>query len=199
MKTSSRTRLTCSFLAGFLTLCANANSAMAADIFAPPSAGCDNLMGQSTNLCVQGNRDTLGVYLQEAVDAHSSGQSSSVGSSSVDAQRSQKTADSVPDPRALAYESGRDARHRHQERDLRATLPLVRTTTTRVLSLQQHSTATTTTKTPDASPRRKRFFTRRRQSSTLTGPESINFPPTCHIRTDSSPRSSRSPPRLRPT
>ena len=104
MKTSSRTRLTCSFLAGFLTLCANANSAMAADIFAPPSAGCDNLMGQSTNLCVQGNRDTLGVYLQEAVDAHSSGQSSSVGSSSVDAQRSQKTADSVPDPRALAYE-----------------------------------------------------------------------------------------------
>ena len=30
------------------------------------------------------------------------------------------------------------------------------------------------------------------QPSTPTGPESINFPPTCHIRTGSSPRSSRS-------
>ena len=95
--------------------------------------------------------------------------------------------------------SGRDARRQLQERDLRATLPLVRTTTTRVLSLQQHSTAATTTKLPDASPRRKRFFTRRRPSSTPTGPESINFPPTCHIRTGSSPRSSRSRTLPRPT
>ena len=93
--------------------------------------------------------------------------------------------------------SGRDARRQLQERDLRATLPLARTTTTRVLSLQQHSTATT--KTPDASPLRKRFFTRRRQSSTPTGPESTNNHPRCPTRTDSFPRSSRSRTLPRPT
>ena len=105
MKTSGKTRLTLSLLAGLLVLCINASSAMAADIFAPPSEGCENLMGQSTNLCVQGNRDTLGAYLQELVDAHSSGQpSSGGGSSTLDDQRAQKTADNTPDPRALAYE-----------------------------------------------------------------------------------------------
>ena len=105
MKTSGKTRLTLSLFAGLLVLCINASSAMAADIFAPPSEGCENLMAQSTNLCVQGNRDTLGAYLQELVDAHSSGQpSSGGGSSSVEDQRAQKTADNTPDPRALAYE-----------------------------------------------------------------------------------------------
>ena len=105
VKTSGKTRLTLSLLAGLLVLCINASSAMAADIFAPPSEGCENLMAQSTNLCVQGNRNTLGVYLQELVDAHSSGQpSSGGGSSSVDAQRALETADNTPDPRALAYE-----------------------------------------------------------------------------------------------
>ena len=105
VKTSGKTRLTLSLFAGLLVLCINASSAMAADIFAPPSEGCENLMAQSTNLCVQGNRDTLGAYLQELVDAHSSGQpSSGGGSSSVEDQRAQKTADNTPDPRALAYE-----------------------------------------------------------------------------------------------
>ena len=105
MKTSGKTRLTLSLFAGLLVLCINASSAMAADIFAPPSEGCENLMAQSSNLCVQGNRDTLGAYLQELVDAHSSGQpSSGGGSSTLDDQRAQKTADNTPDPRALAYE-----------------------------------------------------------------------------------------------
>ena len=105
MKTSGKTRLTLSLFAGLLVLCINASSAMAADIFAPPSEGCENLMAQSSNLCVQGNRDTLGAYLQELVDAHSSGQpSSGGGSSTLDEQRAQKTADNTPDPRALAYE-----------------------------------------------------------------------------------------------
>ena len=54
VKTSGKTRLTLPLLAGLLVLCINASSAMAADIFAPPSEGCENLMGQSTNLCVQG-------------------------------------------------------------------------------------------------------------------------------------------------
>ena len=104
MKTSGKTRLALSLFAGLLVLCINASSAMAADIFAPPSEGCENLMAQSTNLCVQGNRDTLGAYLQELVDAHSSGQpSSGGGSSTLDDQRAQKTADNTPDPRALAY------------------------------------------------------------------------------------------------
>ena len=105
MKTSGKTRLTLSLFAGLLVLCINASSAMAADIFAPPSEGCENLMAQSANLCVQGNRDTLGAYLQELVDADSSGQPSSGGGSpTLDEQRAQKTADNTPDPRALAYE-----------------------------------------------------------------------------------------------
>ena len=54
--------------------------------------------------CAEGNNGDIHLYGREHLEAHSSGQSSSVGSSSVDAQRSQKTADSVPDPRALAYE-----------------------------------------------------------------------------------------------
>ena len=99
VKTSGKTRLTSSLLAGLLILYVNASSAMAADIFAPPSEGCENLMGQSANLCVQGNRDTLGVYLQELVDAHSSGQpSSGGGSSTLDDQRAQKTADAKANP-----------------------------------------------------------------------------------------------------
>ena len=105
VKNSGKTRLTLSLLAGLLVLCVNASSAMAADIFAPPSEGCENLMAQSANLCVQGNRDTLGAYLQELVDADSSGQPSSGGGSpTLDEQRAQKTADNTPDPRALAYE-----------------------------------------------------------------------------------------------
>ena len=104
MKTSGKTRLTSSLLAGLLVLCVNASSAMAADIFAPPSEGCENLMGQSANLCIQGNRDTLGVYLQEMVDAHSSGQpSSGGGSSTLDDQRAQKTADAKANPASGSY------------------------------------------------------------------------------------------------
>ena len=104
MKNSGKTRLTLSLLAGLLVLCVNASSAMAADIFAPPSEGCENLMGQSANLCVQGNRDTLGVYLQELVDAHSSGQpSSGSGLSTLDDQRAKQTADAKANPASGSY------------------------------------------------------------------------------------------------
>ena len=104
VKTSGKTRLTLSLFAGLLVLCINASSAMAADIFAPPSEGCENLMAQSANLCVQGNRDTLGAYLQELVDADSSGQPSSGGGSpTLDEQRAQKTADAKANPASDSY------------------------------------------------------------------------------------------------
>ena len=77
---------------------------IATETLAQQIDNCTDDVGIQLGICINTNNDTLNVLVQQQKQEQSLGQISNKDSSSVDAQRSQKTADSVPDPRALAYE-----------------------------------------------------------------------------------------------
>ena len=77
---------------------------IATETLAQQIDNCTDDVGIQLGICINTNNDTLNVLVQQQKQEQSLGQISNKDSSSVDAQRIQKTADSVPDPRALAYE-----------------------------------------------------------------------------------------------
>ena len=70
----------------------------------PTSTTCTDPLMHQMGFCAEGNNGDIHLYGLEHLEAQSSGQASSGGgSSTLDEQRAQKTADNTPDPRALAY------------------------------------------------------------------------------------------------
>ena len=87
-----------------ILICAPLMATIATETLAQQIDNCTDDVGIQLGICINTNNDTLNVLVQQQKQEQSLGQISNKDSSSVDAQRSQKTADSVPDPRALAYE-----------------------------------------------------------------------------------------------
>ena len=87
-----------------ILICAPLMATIATETLAQQIDNCTDNVGIQLGICINTNNDTLNVLVQQQKQEQSLGQISNKDSSSVDAQRSQKTADSVPDPRALAYE-----------------------------------------------------------------------------------------------
>ena len=87
-----------------ILICAPLMATIATETLAQQIDNCTDDVGIQLGICIKTNNDTLNVLVQQQKQEQSLGQISNKDSSSVDAQRSQKTADSVPDPRALAYE-----------------------------------------------------------------------------------------------
>ena len=88
-----KSQMTRSLVVSALLICVSIQPAVANDIYAPPPEACPNSMGQYASFCVQGNRDTLGIYLQELLNQNTPSQDSTDTPSSVDAQRAQQTAE----------------------------------------------------------------------------------------------------------
>ena len=87
-----------------ILICAPLMATIATETLAQQIDNCTDDVGIQLGICINTNNDTLNLLVQQQKQEQSLGQISNKDSSSVDAQRSQKTADSVPDPRALAYE-----------------------------------------------------------------------------------------------
>ena len=87
-----------------ILICAPLMATIATETLAQQIDNCTDDVGIQLGICINTNNDTLNVLVQQQKQEQSLGQISNKDSSSVDAQRIQKTADSVPDPRALAYE-----------------------------------------------------------------------------------------------
>ena len=86
-------------------LCTHLTIAISGETVAQPIDNCTDSTGIQLGICVNTDNDSLTVLAQQQKQIESSGHpSSGGGSSTLDEQRAQKTADNTPDPRALAYE-----------------------------------------------------------------------------------------------
>ena len=86
-------------------LCTHLTISITGETVAQPIDNCTDNTGIQLGICINTDNDSLTVLAQQQKQIQSSGQpSSGVGSSTLDDQRAQKTADNTPDPRALAYE-----------------------------------------------------------------------------------------------
>ena len=86
-------------------LCALLTISITDETVAQPIDNCTDNTGIQLGICINTDNDSLTVLAQQQKQIKSSGQpSSGGGSSTLDDQRAQKTADNTPDPRALAYE-----------------------------------------------------------------------------------------------
>ena len=86
-------------------LCTYLTIAISGETVAQPIDNCTDSTGIQLGICVNTDNDSLTVLAQQQKQIESSGHpSSGGGSSTLDEQRAQKTADNTPDPRALAYE-----------------------------------------------------------------------------------------------
>ena len=86
-------------------LCTHLTISITGETVAQPIDNCTDNTGIQLGICINTDNDSLTVLAQQQKQIQSSGQpSSGGGSSTLDDQRAQKTADNTPDPRALAYE-----------------------------------------------------------------------------------------------
>ena len=86
-------------------LCTHLTIAISGETVAQPIDNCTDSTGIQLGICVNTDNDSLTVLAQQQKQIESSGHpSSGGGSSTLDEQRAQKTADNTPDPRALAYQ-----------------------------------------------------------------------------------------------
>ena len=85
--------------------CTHLTISITGETVAQPIDNCTDNTGIQLGICINTDNDSLTVLAQQQKQIQSSGQpSSGGGSSTLDDQRAQKTADNTPDPRALAYE-----------------------------------------------------------------------------------------------
>ena len=85
-------------------LCTHLTIAISGETVAQPIDNCTDSTGIQLGICINTDNDSLTVLAQQQKQIESSGHpSSGGGSSTLDEQRAQKTADNTPDPRALAY------------------------------------------------------------------------------------------------
>ena len=123
-------------------LCTYLTIAISGETVAQPIDNCTDSTGIQLGICVNTDNDIFTVLAQQQKQIESSGHpSSGGGSSTLDDQRAQKTADNTPDPRALAYEEvgslqGVNSRNgpkgqRCLKHELRRRLPPSSSTTTR--------------------------------------------------------------------
>ena len=86
-------------------LCTHLTIAISGETVAQAIDNCTDSTGIQLGICINTDNDSLTVLAQQQKQIESSGHpSSGGGSSTLDEQRAQKTADNTPDPRALAYE-----------------------------------------------------------------------------------------------
>ena len=86
-------------------LCTHLTITISGETVAQPIDNCTDSTGIQLGICVNTDNDSLTVLAQQQKQIESSGHpSSGGGSSTVDTQRALETADSAPDPRALAYQ-----------------------------------------------------------------------------------------------
>ena len=181
-------------------LCTYLTIAISGETVAQPIDNCTDSTGIQLGICVNTDNDSFTVLAQQQKQIESSGHpSSGGGSSTLDDQRAQKTADNTPDPRALAYEEVGSLQGVNSRNGPKATLPLARTTTTPAPFLQHHNAVTIKPKIPDASPQRRTISTPPPPSSTPTALACTSAHSGCRTRISSFPPSSRSPVLPKPT